>query len=57
MTYFRLTIILTSLLIFGCSKDSETGPIYLDTNGITIKCDGSGSVGDTFEVNGTTYTI
>ncbi|MBT8269400.1 MAG: DUF285 domain-containing protein [Bacteroidia bacterium] len=44
-------------LILGCSNDYEPGPIYLDTTGITIKCDQSTNWGDTFEVDGITYTI
>ncbi len=32
-------------------------PIYLDDNGVTIKCYDWGEVGDTGEVNGVTYTI
>lgn len=50
-------LFLTALLLLGCSKDSNDGPIYLATKGVTMKCDASGMVGGTFEVNGITYTI
>ncbi len=50
-------LFLSVLLLIGCSKDSDRGPIYLASNGVTIKCDDSGMVGDTFKVNGITYTI
>jgi hypothetical protein len=45
------------LLLAGCSKESDVELIYLDTNGVTIKCDATGMVGDTFQVIGITYTI
>ena len=32
-------------------------PIYLDQNGVTVKCYEWGKVGDTGEINGVTYTI
>ena len=38
----------------GCPTSS---PIYLDGNGITIKCYNWSQVGDTGQVNGTTYTV
>lgn len=37
----------------GC----ELPNIYLDENGVTIKCSQSSQVGDTAEINGTIYTI
>ena len=50
-------LFLSALLLLGCSKDVDRDPIYLATNGVTIKCDVRGMVGDTFEINGITYTI
>ncbi|MGB5666613.1 MAG: hypothetical protein WBM53_07185, partial [Maribacter sp.] len=50
-------IVLCFLIISGCSKDFDSSPIYLATNGVTIKCDVRGMVGDTFKINGITYTI
>ena len=50
-------IFLCFLIICGCSKDFDKGPIYVAANGVTIKCDASGIVGDTFEINGVTYTM
>ena len=57
MYSYRIFIFLLTLLLIGCTKDSDSGPIYLAANGITIICNDSGIVGDTFEVNGVTYTI
>ena len=37
--------------------DCISCPIYLDDNGVTIKCYDWGNVGDTGEINGITYTI
>ncbi len=56
---FKIPLLLLAviLLILGCSKDSDENPIYLAPNGVTIKCDETGVVGDTFKVNGITYTI
>jgi len=50
-------ILLCFLIISGCSKDPTEDSIYLASNGVTIICDDSGMVGDTFKVNGVTYTI
>ena len=50
-------ILLCFLIICGCNKDSDRGPISLASNGVTITCDSTGMLGDTFEVNGVTYTI
>jgi hypothetical protein len=50
-------LFLATLLLIGCSKDPDKGSIYLAANGVTITCDASGTVGDTFKVNGITYTI
>ncbi len=50
-------ILLCFLIISGCSKDPSEDSIYLAANGVTIICDASGRVGDTFEVKGVTYTI
>ncbi len=45
------------MLLIGCSKDSVNDPSYLAANDVTITCDDSGMVGETFKVNGITYTI
>jgi len=50
-------LFLAALLLIGCSKDPDEGSIYLAAYGVTIICDDSGMVGDTFKVNGITYTI
>ena len=57
MNFYRNVFLIITILLFGCSKDPEIGLIYLDTNGVTIKCDDTGMVGDTFTVKGITYTI
>lgn len=50
-------LFLATLLVIGCSKDPDEGSIYLAANGVTIKCDATGMVGDTFKINEATYTI
>ncbi|MBT8235525.1 MAG: hypothetical protein KJO04_04990 [Bacteroidia bacterium] len=57
--FLKTTLLLLAiLLLVGCSKDPEIDPkIYLDTNDVTIKCDVTGTVADTFTVKGITYTI
>ena len=50
-------LFLATLLVIGCSKDPDEDSIYLAANGVTIKCDATGMVGDTFKINEATYTI
>ncbi len=57
MNLYRNVFLIIALLLIGCSKDSDKGPSYLAANGVTIICDDSGMVGDTFEISGITYTI
>ena len=53
------------LLVFSCSPDEETlttttepvFPIYLDSNGITIKAYDFALVGNEYELNGVSYTV
>jgi surface protein len=63
MKYLFLTI---SFLLIGCSNgdDSEnnqtqddTGAVYLDSNGVTIKAYDWAKVGDQGTINGITYTV
>ena len=62
----KLVYLFLTLFIVGCSgDDSNDGdnnnqsscPIYLDSNGITIKACDDANVGDTGVVNGITYTV
>ena len=47
-------IILTIItLTIGCSKP----PIFLDSNGVTVKCNTDAVIGDKLELNGETYTV
>jgi len=55
--YRNVFLMIALLLLAGCSKESDVELIYLDTNGVTIKSDATGMVGDTFQVIGITYTI
>lgn len=61
-------VLLIIVVFIGCSKEDtpsgetvdENGfsnPLYLDSNGVTIKSYEWGEVGDTGEVNGINYTI
>ena len=61
-------VLLITVVFIGCSKEDtpsgekvdENGfsnPLYLDSNGVTIKSYEWGEVGDTGEVNGINYTI
>ena len=61
-----LYIFLGLSLIFACSDDSsddntnpldDTNPVYLDSNGVTIKAKDWAVVGETGIINGITYTI
>ena len=63
MKYLFLTI---SFLLIGCSNgdDSEnnqtqddTGAVYLDSNGVTVKAYEWAKVGDQGTINGITYTV
>ena len=62
----KLLYLFLTVFIVGCSgEDSNDGdnnnqsscPIYLDSNGITIKACDDANVGDTGVVNGVTYTV
>jgi surface protein len=65
MYAYRILFILIIVLFGGCSKESQSeeknteqdNPIYLDENGVTIKCNDWGKVGDIGNVGGVTYTI
>ncbi len=57
MNLYPNVFLIIALLLIGCSKDSDKDPSYLAANGVTITCDDSGMVGDTFKVDGITYTI
>ena len=64
-----LYIFLGLSLIFACSDDSsdanapdpdpvdETNPVYLDSNGVTIKAKDWAVVGDSGIIQGITYTV
>ena len=46
--------------LFACSSDSDeddSNPVYLDSNGITIKARDWAEIGMTGIINGTLYTI
>ena len=59
----KLIYLFLAVLIVACSGDDGNNnnqsscPIYLDSNGITIKACEDASVGDTGVVNGVTYTV
>ena len=64
----KILVLLITVVFIGCSKEDtpsgekvdENGfsnPLYLDSNGVTIKSYEWGEVGDTGEVNGINYTI
>ena len=60
----KLTYLFLGLLIFACSSDDggsnndqSSCPIYLDSNGITIKACEDANGGDTGVINGVTYTV
>ena len=58
-----LILLLFIPLVFACSDDSsddnidDTNPVYLDTNGVTIKARDWAVVGDQGTIDGVTYTI
>ena len=56
----KLILLLFIPLVFACSDDSSddnTNPVYLDSNGVTIKARDWAVVGDSGTINGVTYTI
>ncbi|MDC0858045.1 BspA family leucine-rich repeat surface protein [Flavobacteriaceae bacterium] len=60
----KLIYLFLALLIVACSSDDGNGgdeqsscPIYLDSNGITIKACDDALVGDTGVIDGVTYTV
>ena len=59
----KLLYIFLTVLIVGCSgedggdNNQSSCPIYLDSNGITIKACDDANVGDTGVINGVTYTV
>ena len=59
----KLILLLFIPLVFACSSDSsddnidDTNPVYLDTNGVTIKARDWAVVGESGTINGITYTI
>ena len=70
-TYWKqwLALLAICLLVFACSSDSsddntddtvpidDTNPVYLDTNGVTIKARDWAVVGESGIINGVSYTI
>lgn len=53
---FSQSIILSVFLLLSCGTESTPESIYLDENGITIKCPNS-NIGDTGIVNGIKYEV
>ena len=62
----KLVYLFLTLFIVGCSDDDGNNqdnnnqsscPIYLDSNGITIKACEDANVGDTGVIDGVTYTV
>ena len=59
----KLSYLFLALIIVACSSDDGGGneqsscPIYLDSNGVTIKACEDANVGDIGVVNGVTYTV
>ena len=63
----KLLYLFLTLLIVACSSDDSNNdgdnnnqsscPIYLDSNGVTIKACDDANVGDTGVINGVTYTV
>ena len=59
----KLILLLFIPLVFTCSSDSsddnidDTNPVYLDSNGVTIKARDWAVVGESGTINGITYTI
>ena len=49
-------ILLFVPVVFSCSKDDNSSPVYLDDNGVTIKCPDA-NVGDKGTVNEKEYTV
>ena len=57
----KLFYLFLVLGLFACSSDSadedDSNPVYLDSNGVTIKARDWAVVGDSGTINGITYTI
>ena len=59
----KLTYFFLALIIVACGSDDNGSneqlscPIYLDSNGVTIKACDDANVGDTGVINGYTYTV
>ena len=59
----KIILLLFIPIVFTCSSDSsddnidDTNPVYLDTNGVTIKARDWAVIGDQGTINGITYTI
>ena len=61
-----LYLLLFIIVVFSCSSDSnddntnpvyEANPLYLDTNGVTIKAKDWAVIGDQGTIDGINYTI
>lgn len=63
----KLIYLFLTVLIVGCSSEDNNNdgnnnnqsscPIYLDSNGVTIKACDDANVGDTGVIDGVTYTV
>ena len=49
----NLIILIIIILTIGCGNP----PIFLDSNGVTVKCNTDAVIGDKLELNGETYTV